>query len=157
MHEGVLVSSGIPGIAFPVNDMLLCAICVEWLHVDDLYVDPNGDKWDTCKPCGIQERDQEKGVTMPAPELYRKKPVWVSAMNWQGGNRSAGLVVEWILSEGGVASWTSPLDGNPESLRIETLEGTMRATPGDWIIRGVSGEFYPCKPDIFAATYEQPA
>ena len=37
---------------------------------------------------------------------------------------------------------------------IQTLEGTMRATPGDWIIRGVHGEFYPCKPDIFAATYE---
>jgi hypothetical protein len=37
---------------------------------------------------------------------------------------------------------------------IETLEGTMRAAPGDWIITGVQGERYPCKPDIFAATYE---
>jgi hypothetical protein len=37
---------------------------------------------------------------------------------------------------------------------IETLEGSMLATPGDWIIRGVKGELYPCKPDIFAATYE---
>ena len=37
---------------------------------------------------------------------------------------------------------------------IETLEGVMRADPGDWIIRGVQGEFYPCKPEIFAATYE---
>lgn len=37
---------------------------------------------------------------------------------------------------------------------IVTLEGIMRALPGDWIIRGVQGEFYPCKPDIFAATYE---
>lgn len=41
-----------------------------------------------------------------------------------------------------------------EFLLIETLEGTHRANPGDWIIRGVKGEFYPCKPDIFAATYE---
>jgi hypothetical protein len=37
---------------------------------------------------------------------------------------------------------------------IATLEGAMHASPGDWIIRGVQGEFYPCKPDIFAATYE---
>jgi len=37
---------------------------------------------------------------------------------------------------------------------IETLEGRMMATPGDWIIKGVNGEFYPCKPDIFEATYE---
>jgi hypothetical protein len=37
---------------------------------------------------------------------------------------------------------------------IQTLEGDMHANPGDWIIKGVKGEFYPCKPDIFAATYE---
>ena len=40
------------------------------------------------------------------------------------------------------------------NLRIKTLEGTMRVDLGDWIIRGIAGEFYPCKPDIFAATYE---
>lgn len=43
----------------------------------------------------------------------------------------------------------------PEPLPISTLEGTMLANPGDWIITGVKGERYPCKPDIFAATYEQ--
>jgi len=42
-----------------------------------------------------------------------------------------------------------------ERLEIETLEGTMVADPGDWIITGVQGEQYPCKPDIFAATYEE--
>ena len=41
-----------------------------------------------------------------------------------------------------------------EPVEIKTLEGTMRADPGDWIITGVKGERYPCKPDIFAATYE---
>jgi uncharacterized protein (UPF0303 family) len=41
-----------------------------------------------------------------------------------------------------------------EELFIETLEGTMRANPGDWIIKGVKGEMYPCKPDIFEQTYE---
>lgn len=44
-----------------------------------------------------------------------------------------------------------PEDG---SMLIDTLEGVMRADPGDWIIRGVKGELYPCKPDIFAATYD---
>lgn len=42
-----------------------------------------------------------------------------------------------------------------EPIEIQTLEGTMRADPGDWIITGVKGERYPCKPDIFAATYEE--
>ena len=42
-----------------------------------------------------------------------------------------------------------------DHILIQTLEGTMRADVGDWIIRGVKGEFYPCKPDIFEATYEQ--
>jgi hypothetical protein len=42
----------------------------------------------------------------------------------------------------------------PEPMPIKTLEGTMLAQPGDWIITGVKGERYPCKPDIFAATYE---
>ena len=44
--------------------------------------------------------------------------------------------------------------GPDADIAIRTLEGEMRAIPGDWIIRGVQGEFYPCKPDIFAATYE---
>jgi hypothetical protein len=42
----------------------------------------------------------------------------------------------------------------PEPITIQTLEGPMTATPGDWIITGIKGEKYPCKPDIFAATYE---
>jgi len=44
--------------------------------------------------------------------------------------------------------------GGPLVIEIDTLEGTMRAEPGDWIIRGVAGEFYPCRDDIFRATYE---
>ena len=45
--------------------------------------------------------------------------------------------------------------GIPEYIAIDTLEGTMKASVGDWIIKGVQGEFYPCKPDIFDATYER--
>lgn len=48
--------------------------------------------------------------------------------------------------------WINPASGN---LMIRTLEGDMRARAGDWIIRGVQGEFYACDPDIFAATYEE--
>lgn len=44
-------------------------------------------------------------------------------------------------------------DGEPRVIRIETREGRMTAKPGDWIVRGVANEFYPCKPDIFEATY----
>lgn len=79
---------------------------------------------------------------------YRKKPVVIDAMqfteedktrvfNWVGGNRFADF----------------DKDGNP-TLRIGTLEGDMTATLGDWVIKGIKGEFYPCKPDIFEATYE---
>lgn len=49
---------------------------------------------------------------------------------------------------------TVPTGGGPDSIAITTLEGVMHASEGDWVIRGVQGEFYPCKPDIFDATYE---
>ena len=77
---------------------------------------------------------------------YRKKPVVIEAMLWDG--------VEYRPIEDWVGDSTAVLriDGD---LIIHTLEGgAMRAPAGDWIIRGVAGEFYPCKPEIFAATYE---
>ena len=77
---------------------------------------------------------------------YRKKPVVIDAMLLTPGTMVA--VCQWIASEGG--SFVPEMQG----LGIVTLEGTMLAKHGDWIIRGVQGEFYPCKPDIFAATYE---
>ena len=91
---------------------------------------------------------------MTTTSTYRKKPVVIEAMRWTGGARAATSVINWILAGDGIASYDDP-DGNGGGLlRINTLEGTMRANPGDWIIRGVKGEFYPCKPDIFAATYD---
>jgi hypothetical protein len=75
---------------------------------------------------------------------YRKKPVVVEAIRFNGTNH-----VE-------VAQFLAGADFEPSigSIDIKTLEGTMRADRGDWIIRGVKGELYPCKPDIFEATYE---
>lgn len=91
---------------------------------------------------------------------YRKKPVEVEAMQWDGDAMRAGLIIEWVLNHGGVADYwcdiPCPGTGEGHYLRIHTLEGDMKATKDDWIIKGVKGEFYPCRPDVFAATYEVP-
>jgi hypothetical protein len=87
--------------------------------------------------------------------LYRKKPVEVEAVQWAGDEPGARAIVEWITTFGAEdeAQFVS-VDGLTHSISIRTLEGEMYATAGDWIIRGVKGEFYPCKPDIFEATYD---
>jgi hypothetical protein len=72
---------------------------------------------------------------------FRKKPVEIEAVQYTGEN----------LNE--ILQFVGRLKTGP-GCRIETLEGTMEASPGDWIIKGVKGEFYPCKPEIFLATYE---
>ena len=82
---------------------------------------------------------------------FRKKPVVIEAYQLpQAGEDVPHSFYDWV-DEVGFSQWESDRD---EGLLIHTLEGTMRADPGDWIIKGVKGEFYPCKPDIFAATYE---
>ncbi len=79
---------------------------------------------------------------------FTKKPVQIEARQYSGTAVNTVEVTNWILEQGGDAC----CDGY--HLLIETLEGTHAASPGDWIIRGIKGEFYPCKPEIFAATYE---
>lgn len=79
---------------------------------------------------------------------FRKKPVEIEAWQFDGSWASAMPIVQ--MSEN--ISWSDHSGGR---VAIETLEGTMEASPGDWIIRGVKGEFYPCKPDIFAVTYQE--
>lgn len=79
---------------------------------------------------------------------YRKKPVVIEAIQWTGSNGEA--MAEFIGDCG--ANLDDPL--HPR-LVISTFEGDMTADAGDWIIRGVKGEFYPVKPDIFSATYEK--
>lgn len=79
---------------------------------------------------------------------YRKKPVVVEAVQWTGENRAE--MCEFIDPE---VFEIIPRVG----LVIHTLEGDHHASPGDYIIKGVNGEFYPCKPDIFAKTYESAA
>lgn len=77
---------------------------------------------------------------------YQKKPVVIEAVQWDGTDQSLGEIVHWIGHE------VQNLEDN--KLGIETLEGLMEASVGDFIIKGVKGEFYPCKPDIFEQTYE---
>lgn len=80
---------------------------------------------------------------------FRKKPVVISAIQWDGSDEVADQVADACP-----ADRTVSVVGLGQYLEIETLEGTMMADRGDWIIQGVQGELYPCKPDIFEATYE---
>ena len=77
---------------------------------------------------------------------FRKKPVVIEAVRYQAGMQPGELAADVVAG-----NVRYPEDG---TALIRTLEGVMIASPGDWIIRGVKGELYPCKPDIFAATYE---
>lgn len=77
---------------------------------------------------------------------FRKKPVVIEAVQFVSGEQNGAFAAD--VTAGNVRY---PEDG---TMLIRTLEGEMCAQPGDWIIRGVKGELYPCKPDIFAATYE---
>ena len=77
---------------------------------------------------------------------FRKKPVVIEAMRWEGDNTDE---FDDFAPDAKIKC-----EGMRNALVIETLEGTMLAEPGDWIIRGIKGELYPCKPDIFKETYE---
>jgi hypothetical protein len=81
---------------------------------------------------------------------FRKKPVVIEAVRWDPF-MSGNAYPEWVHPLFGK---TSADDIDSGCLRIPTLEGEMLARPGDYIIQGVKGELYPCKPDIFEATYE---
>lgn len=74
--------------------------------------------------------------------LYRKRPVVIEAIEYVITNRNE------------ILAWCPDADVVTGHLVILTLEGAMTVSPGDYVIKGVQGEFYPCKPDIFAATYE---
>ena len=78
---------------------------------------------------------------------FRKKPVEIEAMQFIRDMEVIANLDKFMEGRGEFSTCFS-------RLRISTLEGTMEAQPGDWIIKGVKGEFYPCKPDIFEQTYE---
>jgi hypothetical protein len=92
---------------------------------------------------------------------YRKKPVVIDAVQFTKEIAESGNVFRFqydhdgkvVVSDFVIYSNVGNVP-NEKSLQITTLEGTMRASVGDWVIRGINGEFYPCKPDIFDKTYE---
>lgn len=79
---------------------------------------------------------------------FRKKPVVIDAIRFSGTNHDK---IQKFMGLGGFVMKSAFV----EFVFIDTYEGQMRASPGDWIIRGVKGEYYPCKPDIFKETYER--
>lgn len=80
---------------------------------------------------------------------FRKKPVVIEAVRWDPEAKPTDFP-KWFWDRFG----GNTVVNEHRSLAIQTLEGVMIAGPGDWIIQGVKGEIYPCKPDIFEATYE---
>ena len=111
----------------------------------------------------------EEGNTLVEPVSdnefkYRKKPVVIEAFQMTEERRASNMDWPGWLHEawqkdthetGSLSPGKFPLSCNPDELQITSLEGEMLVNFDDWIIQGVKGELYPCKPDIFAATYEK--
>ena len=84
---------------------------------------------------------------------YRKKPVVIEAVQWDGTFPNDANVLRWtFMDKKRCKECNVPLEAHG---RVETLEGYHIACPKDWIITGVKGEIYPCKPDIFEMTYDR--
>ena len=88
---------------------------------------------------------------------YRKKPVVIEAIQWTGLNLSeikefVGSALEYEIHD---TAWEAGVGAPIIRMKIKTLEGVHIVSPGDYIIKGIKGEFYPCKPDIFVKTYDE--
>jgi hypothetical protein len=84
---------------------------------------------------------------------FRKKPIIIEAMQWHGEKSFDELYL--FADADNNYGIVGMVDGKSNIATIRTLEGIMQAQPNDYIIKGVKGEIYPCKPDIFEQTYEQ--
>lgn len=82
--------------------------------------------------------------------LYRKRPVVIEAVRWTGTADALAELRSFTDSSVHVIT-----HAGSTTVEIHTLEGVMTASLGDWIIKGIAGEFYPCKPDIFEESYEK--
>jgi len=89
---------------------------------------------------------------------YRKKPVEIEAVQWTGKNGAEveDFIGDYLAGYGNDLVYYPKTEQHKNNLMyIRTLEGAMIASVGDYIIKGVQGEFYPCKPDIFEQTYDE--
>lgn len=114
-------------------------------------------------------RVTSKGDNTMTPDKYRKLPVVIEAMQLTGTAAETHAVYSWVESNSlgsfeplSVIEGRKPcpasgvsIDPRDGRMMIATLEGFHHVDFGDYVIRGVAGEFYPCKPDIFSATYER--
>jgi hypothetical protein len=108
----------------------------------------------SCALCVKRRLEKILGGNAGKTYRWRKRPVVVDAFRWWPGVCFPEPAFRELHGKAVVVGD----DRGPEHfLGIKTLEGVMHAAPGDWIIRGVQGEFYPCKPDIFEKTYEAAA
>lgn len=85
-------------------------------------------------------------------KLFKKKPVIIKALQWDGSNLEE---VKSFIGDDFISIVTERRMNGRSDITIKTLEGQIIASKGDWIIEGVKGEHYPCKPDIFAESYEE--
>lgn len=86
--------------------------------------------------------------------FFQKNPVVIEAVRFTGSTTSKHAISCWM--EFGTMPESSGIEtSDVVAMNIDTAEGVMTASPGDWIIKGIKGEFYPCKPDIFEATYTE--
>lgn len=93
----------------------------------------------------FQDREPTK------PRKYRKKPVVIEAVQWDGDPRTFAEILPWLADTKVNQNLPEVTEGR---IVIPTLEGNMLCEPGDWIIKGIKGELYPCQDEIFKATYE---
>jgi len=85
---------------------------------------------------------------------FRKKPVVIHAVQWDSHKPFASFKKVVQMTDLSAPFYLTNVDGPSSELKIKTLEGEMLCGDRDWVIKGVNGEFYPCKPDIFEKTYE---
>jgi len=90
---------------------------------------------------------------------FRKKPIVIEAERLDGTHEGTQRIIDWVnactpgFNQADSGTWA--ISSYYGAVTIKTLEGEMTAQKGDWIIKGIKGEFYPCKDDIFKATYEK--
>lgn len=106
--------------------------------------------WECDYGCGAQFVRVIQGSTAPSTTRFRKRPVVVEAMQWNGRRELPDP-----FNVGAIRYCEEGFVHDPRPyLSIKTLDSVAYAFPGDWIVRGTAGEFYPCRSDVFAETYE---
>ena len=109
-----------------------------------------------CENRRLREYMENREIIKPSVRRYKKKPVVVFAIRWTGNNLKDVIAFTGLHESAKKWTWEEYEEVvRKEGLKIFTLEGPLMASIGDMIVRGIAGEFYPCKPDIFKNTYEE--